>query len=71
METTPAVGLSRHGRASAGAGSLGEEELDSGEIVRHRRLRIGYLRLHDPFLPGESVLGFLERDSGQPDWKCG
>jgi len=64
------------GRNGAGKSTLlrvilGEEELDSGEIVRHPRLRIGYLRQHDPFLPGESVLGFLERDSGQPDWKCG
>jgi ATP-binding cassette subfamily F protein 3 len=40
-------------------------------VIRHPRLRIGYLRQHDPFLPGESALDFLQRDSGQPDWKCG
>ena len=50
---------------------LGEEELDSGQIVRHPRLRLGYLRQHDPFLPGETAQEFLMRDSGQPDWKCG
>src|SRR5947208_6780039 len=50
---------------------LGEEELDGGEVVRHPNLRIGYLRQHDPFLPGESALDFLMRDSGQPNWKCG
>ena len=50
---------------------LGEEELDSGKIVRHPRLRLGYLRQHDPFEPGESALDFLIRDSGKPDWKCG
>jgi len=50
---------------------LGEEELDSGKIVRHPRLRLGYLRQHDPFEPGESALDFLVRDSGKPDWKCG
>src|SRR4249920_905542 len=50
---------------------LGEEELDGGEVVRHPNLRIGYLRQHDPFLPGESTLDFLMRDSGQPNWKCG
>jgi ATP-binding cassette subfamily F protein 3 len=50
---------------------LGEEELDSGQVVRHPRLRLGYLRQHDPFLPGETALEFLMRDSGQPDWKCG
>jgi ATP-binding cassette subfamily F protein 3 len=64
------------GRNGAGKSTLlrvilGEEELDSGEIVRHPRLRLGYLRQHDPFLPGESALDFLLRDSNQPDWKCG
>jgi ATP-binding cassette, subfamily F, member 3 len=64
------------GRNGAGKSTLlkillGEEELDSGEIVRHPRLRLGYLRQHDPFLPGESALEFLIRDSGKPDWKCG
>lgn len=49
---------------------LGEEELDAGEIQRHPSLRLGYLRQHDPFQPGESVLEFLMRDSGQPDWRC-
>src|SRR4051794_12991008 len=64
------------GRNGAGKSTLlrillGEEELDSGEIVRHPNLRLGYLRQHDPFLPEETTLGFLMRDSGQPDWKCG
>jgi ATP-binding cassette subfamily F protein 3 len=64
------------GRNGAGKSTLlrvilGEEELDSGEIVRHPRLKLGYLRQHDPFLPGETALGFLMRDSGRPDWACG
>jgi ATP-binding cassette subfamily F protein 3 len=64
------------GRNGAGKSTLlrvllGEEELDSGEIVRHPSLRLGYLRQHDPFLPEETVLEFLLRDSGEPDWKCG
>lgn len=64
------------GRNGAGKSTLlrillGEEELDSGEVVRSPSLRIGYLKQHDPFLPGESALDFLMRDSGQPDWKCG
>src|SRR5215213_10192495 len=64
------------GRNGAGKSTLlrillGEEELDSGDIIRHPRLRLGYLRQHDPFLPRESALDFLVRDSGQPDWKCG
>jgi len=64
------------GRNGAGKSTLirvllGEEELDKGEIVRHPKLRLGYLRQHDPFLPGETVLEFLMRDSEQPDWRCG
>src|SRR5207244_7684241 len=64
------------GRNGAGKSTLlrvllGEEELDSGQVVRHPSLRLGYLRQHDPFLPGETALAFLARDSGQPDWKCG
>src|ERR1700722_608817 len=50
---------------------LGEEELDSGEIVRSSSLRLGYLRQHDPFLPDETALAYLMRDSEQPNWKCG
>jgi ATP-binding cassette subfamily F protein 3 len=50
---------------------LGEEELDRGEVLRHPKLRLGYLRQHDPFQLGETALEFLMRDSGQPDWKCG
>lgn len=64
------------GRNGAGKSTLlrvllGEEELDSGEIVRNPSLRLGYLRQHDPFIPGETTLEFLMRDSGEPDWKCG
>lgn len=64
------------GRNGAGKSTLlrillGEEELDSGEVIRHPNLQIGYLRQHDPFLPGETAHDFLIRDSGQPEWKCG
>src|SRR5262245_40633564 len=64
------------GRNGAGKSTLlrillDEEELDSGEIIRHPKLRLGYLRQHDPFLPGETPLAFLMRSSGQPAWKCG
>src|ERR1700680_3331301 len=58
------------GRNGAGKSTLlrvllGEEELDSGEIIRHPNLRLGYLRQHDPFLPDESALAYLMRDSGE------
>lgn len=48
----------------------GEEETDSGKVTRYPALRMGYLRQNDPFLPGESGLEFLMRDSDGPDWRC-
>lgn len=64
------------GRNGAGKSTLlrvllGEEELDRGDVIRSSSLRLGYLRQHDPFLPDESALDYLMRDSQQPDWKCG
>ncbi len=65
------VGRNGAGKSTLLRVLLGDEELDKGEVIRHPRLRLGYLRQHDPFLPGETALEFLLRDSGQPDWKCG
>ncbi len=65
------IGRNGAGKSTLCRVLLGEEELDSGEVIFHPRLRLGYLRQHDPFLPGETVLEFLLRDSGQPDWRCG
>ena len=64
------------GRNGAGKSTLlrvvmGDEDLDQGEVIKHPNLRIGYLRQHDPFEPGESAMDFLLRDSGAPEWKCG
>jgi ATP-binding cassette, subfamily F, member 3 len=65
------VGRNGAGKSTLLRVLLGEEELEKGEVIRHPNLKVGYLRQHDPFLPGESALEFLMRDSGQPDWKCG
>ncbi|TWT99844.1 putative ABC transporter ATP-binding protein YheS [Botrimarina colliarenosi] len=64
------------GRNGAGKSTLcrillGDEDLDAGDVVRSKKLRLGYLRQHDPFRDGETGMEFLQRDSGQPDWKCG
>ena len=65
------VGRNGAGKSTLLRVLLGEEELDSGEVILHPNLQIGYLRQHNPFQAGESALDFLMRDSGQPDWKCG
>jgi ATP-binding cassette subfamily F protein 3 len=64
------------GRNGAGKSTLlkillGEEPLDAGEVIRHPKLQVGYLRQHDPFAEGESALDFLMRDSEQAEWRCG
>jgi ATP-binding cassette, subfamily F, member 3 len=46
----------------------GQEELDSGEIVRARKLQLGYLSQHDHWLPGETGNAFLERVTRIPLW---
>lgn len=65
------VGRNGAGKSTLLRVILGEEELETGEIICHPNLRIGYLRQHDPFRPDESAMDFLMRDSGQPEWKCG
>ena len=65
------VGRNGAGKSTLLRVLLGEEELDAGEVFRHPSLRLGYLRQHDPFLPGETALEFLMRDSERPDWRCG
>jgi ATP-binding cassette subfamily F protein 3 len=65
------IGRNGAGKSTLCRVLLDEESLDSGELFKHSRLRLGYLRQHDPFRPQETVLEFLMRDSGQPDWRCG
>jgi ATP-binding cassette subfamily F protein 3 len=65
------IGRNGAGKSTLCRVLLGEEELDAGEVVRGRQLRLGYVRQHDPFQQGETVREFLMRDSGQPDWRCG
>ncbi|MCH2113365.1 MAG: ATP-binding cassette domain-containing protein [Pirellulales bacterium] len=65
------IGRNGAGKSTLCQVLLGDEGLDAGEVVRSRKLRLGYLRQHDPFHDGETVLGFLKRDSGQAEWRCG
>ncbi len=65
------IGRNGSGKSTLCRILLGEEEVDAGEVVHQRGLRLGYLRQHDPFLAGETVHDFLIRDSQQPEWRCG
>jgi len=64
------VGRNGTGKSTLCRILLGEEELDAGEVVLHRRLRLGYLRQHDPFESGETVLAYMMREGGVPDWQA-
>ncbi len=64
------------GRNGAGKSTLcriliGAEEADEGEVVRARDLRLGAIEQHDPWTPGETVMGFLLRSTGREEWTCG
>lgn len=63
------------GRNGAGKSTLlhmivGDEEPDAGKIVVHPACRLGYLRQHEDAQEGESVLEYLQRVSGKPEWHC-
>ncbi|QDT67442.1 putative ABC transporter ATP-binding protein YheS [Planctomycetes bacterium MalM25] len=65
------IGRNGAGKSTLCRVLLGDEDLDAGEVVRTKKLRLGYLRQHDPFRDGETGMEFLMRDSDQPDWRCG
>jgi ATP-binding cassette subfamily F protein 3 len=70
-DKTGLIGRNGSGKSTFCRILLEDESLDAGELFKYSRLRLGYLRQHDPFRPDETVLEFLMRDSGQPDWRCG
>jgi len=64
------------GRNGAGKTTLcrlitGEEDLDDGQIIQTRGLRLGYLEQQDPYRPEETVMQFLVRYTGKEEWECG
>lgn len=63
------------GRNGAGKSTLfklivGQESEDSGRVVHHPGLRLGYVEQEDLFEPGETMIAYLERLSGKPNWTC-
>jgi len=64
------------GRNGAGKSTLckiilGEEEADSGQIIKGPGLRLSYLEQHDPFQAEETAADFLVRYTGREEWECG
>jgi ATP-binding cassette subfamily F protein 3 len=47
---------------------VGDQELDSGEVIKSKTLRLGYLSQHDEWLEKDSAEDFLRRDLLLPLW---
>ena len=63
------------GRNGAGKSTLfkiimGLEEADKGMVDYLPDLRLGYIPQVDPFLPTETMLGFLTRYTKKEEWEC-
>ena len=48
---------------------VGEEQLDSGKLIRSKSLRIGYLSQHDSWKEGETIEDFIARNAHLPLWE--
>ena len=59
------IGRNGSGKSTLCRVLLGDEELDKGEVVRGRNLRLGYVRQHDPFKDHETVRDFLMRSADE------
>ncbi len=64
------IGRNGSGKSTLLSILIGEEKADGGEVIRHPGLRLGYLEQHDRFQTGETVMDFLMRMSGKPEWEC-
>lgn len=76
-EATFSVGLGEHigviGPNGAGKTTLfkiliGQEALDSGEVVASKQLRLGYLSQHDEWAADENVEDYLSKKAHLPIW---
>lgn len=63
------IGPNGAGKTTLFKSLVGDLELDSGEIIRSRELRLGYLKQHDDFDPDESVEDFLSKGTITPIWE--
>lgn len=48
---------------------IGDETLDSGQVIKSRRLRLGYLSQHDHWSPDETIESYVTRDATLPIWE--
>jgi ATP-binding cassette subfamily F protein 3 len=63
------IGPNGAGKSTLFRALIGEESLDSGQIIRSRQLKLGYLSQHDNWDPVQSVEDFVVRESETPIWE--
>ncbi|MBU6375572.1 MAG: ATP-binding cassette domain-containing protein, partial [Bdellovibrionales bacterium] len=63
------IGPNGAGKTTLFKALIGEESLDSGEIVRSRSLRLGYLSQYDQWGPSETIEEFISRGATLPLWE--
>ena len=56
-QKTGFIGQNGAGKSTLCTIIIGQESVDTGEIIRSADLRLSYLEQHDPFTPTETVLG--------------
>ncbi|NDD90468.1 ABC transporter ATP-binding protein [bacterium] len=69
QEHVGVIGPNGAGKTTLFKALIGEESLDSGEIIRSRGLRLGYLSQHDQWGPDETIEEFISRGATLPVWE--
>jgi ATP-binding cassette subfamily F protein 3 len=63
------IGPNGAGKTTLFKALIGEEQLDSGDIIRSRGLRLGYLSQHDTWRPDETIEEFISSGATLPIWE--
>jgi ATP-binding cassette subfamily F protein 3 len=64
------VGANGSGKTTLLKFITGDDVPETGEVVKHPNLRLGYLEQNEQFPAGETSLAYLERISGRESWEC-
>ncbi len=63
------IGPNGAGKTTLFKALIGEEQLDSGDIIRSRGLRLGYLSQHDTWRADETIEEFISSAAVLPIWE--
>lgn len=69
QEHVGVIGPNGAGKTTLFRALIGDESLDSGEIIRSRQLKLGYLSQHDDWNAEETIEQFVSREAALPIWE--